>query len=161
MTKSRSVPALIVWLIVCFAAAYIGAMATRDAPTFYAQLSLATWAPPASVFGPVWTVLYAMMAVAAWMVWERRPAPGADTAIRLFVVQLAVNALWSWVFFAWHRGALAFLNIVVLWILIVVTIVLFKRVKPTAALLLAPYLAWVSFATALAYSAWQRNPGLL
>lgn len=161
MSKTRDIPALIIWLILCFATAYVGAMATRDAPVFYAQLSLASWAPPASVFGPVWTVLYTMMAIAAWMVWQRRNAPGADVAIGVFVLQLVVNALWSWVFFAWHRGALAFVNIVVLWLLIVATILLFKRIRPSAALMLVPYLAWVSFATALAYSAWQRNPGLL
>jgi tryptophan-rich sensory protein len=161
MSKTRDIPALIFWLILCFGTGFIGAMGTRDAPMFYAQLSLPSWAPPASVFGPVWTVLYVLMAIAAWMVWQRRSVPGANAALGLFVVKLVANALWSWMFFAWHRGALAFVNVVVLWILLVATTVLFKRIKPAAALLLAPYVVWVSFASALAYSAWQRNPGVL
>src|SRR5262245_33528836 len=107
------------WLVLTFAAAGIGALATATAGEFYGQLVRPSWAPPASVFGPVWTVLYALMAVAAWLVWRARGFAGARGALVLFVVQLAANSLWSWLFFAWRRGDLAFAEILVLWVLIV------------------------------------------
>ena len=151
--------ALLGWLLLVAAAGALGAIASLDAPAFYAQLNKPAWAPPAGVFGPVWTVLYVLMAVAAWLVWKS-PGPRA-VALGLFVVQLAANALWSWLFFAWHRGALAFIDIVALLALIAATMVAFARVRRLAAWLLLPYLAWVSFATALSYSVWQRNPHLL
>lgn len=147
------------WLLLVAIAAALGAIASRDAPQFYAQLSLPSWAPPSGVFGPVWTVLYALMGVAAWLVWR---APGRHPgAIALFVVQLAANALWSWLFFAWRSGALAAAEVVLLLALVAATTVAFWRVRKLAGMLLLPYLAWVSYATALTISAWQRNPGLL
>jgi translocator protein len=155
------VTALVGWLAVCFAAAALGAIASANAPEFYAQLTLPNWAPPAWLFGPVWTLLYLLMGVAAWLVWREHGFRGARTALALFLSQLAANALWSWLFFAWRLGAIAFLEIVVLWMLIAATIVAFWRVRPLAGALLAPYLAWVTFATALAYTIWQLNPQLL
>ena len=94
-------------------------------------------------------------------VWRERGFARARGALGLFIVQLAFNALWSWLFFGWHRGALAFADILVLLALIVATIVAFARIRKAAAWLLAPYLAWVSFATLLSYSVWQRNPHAL
>ncbi len=149
------------WLAISFATAAVGAIASASAGTFYGQLVQPSWAPPSSVFGPVWTVLYAMMGVAAWMVWREGGLRANRSAMTLFLVQLAVNALWSWLFFAWHRGALAFFDIVVLWMLIVATLVSFWRVRPLAGALLIPYLLWVSFAAALSYSIWQLNPLIL
>lgn len=119
------------------------------------------WAPPASVFGPVWTLLYAMMAIAAWLVWRERGWRGARPALMLYLVQLAVNALWSWLFFGWKLGALAFVDILVLIALVCAAIVAFARIRPTAAALLLPYLAWISFASALNFAVWRANPGLL
>ena len=101
------------------------------------------------------------MAVSAWLVWRERGWARAGGALGLFLVQLALNALWSWLFFGWHHGALAFADIVALLVLIIATIIAFGRIKPLAAWLLVPYLAWVCFATALNYSVWQRNPPLL
>jgi tryptophan-rich sensory protein len=101
------------------------------------------------------------MAIAAWLVWRHGGFRANRAALSLFIVQLALNALWSWLFFAWHRGAWAFADIVVLWGLIVATLVSFWRVRPLAGALLIPYLLWVSFATALNYSVWQLNPQLL
>jgi tryptophan-rich sensory protein len=100
------------------------------------------------------------MAVAAWLVWRERGFARARGALGLFLAQLALNALWSWLFFAWHRGALAFADIIVLLALIVATMVSFAKIRQLAGWLLAPYLAWVSFATLLNYSVWQRNPVL-
>jgi tryptophan-rich sensory protein len=102
-------------------------------------------------------VLYALMGIAAWLVWRVAGFRAAKTALTLFLVQLALNALWSWLFFGWHRGVLAFADIVLLWALILATIVAFWRIKPLAGVLLVPYLLWVSFAIALNYSVWQLN----
>ena len=152
---------LFAWVGVTFLAAVAGAIASLHAAEFYATLVRPSWAPPAGVFGPVWTVLYLAMAVAAWLVWRERGYAGARAALTLFIIQLACNALWSWLFFAWHRGALAFADIVVLWLLVAATIIAFRRVRPLAAALLLPYLAWISFAAALNFTVWQRNPALL
>jgi len=152
---------LLAWLAICFCAAAVGGFASANAGTFYQDLVRPDWAPPAWLFAPAWTVLYFLMAIAAWLVWRDRGFRGASTALSLFLIQLAANALWTWLFFAWQLGALAFVEIVVLWALIVATIVAFRRVRPVAAALLLPYLAWVTFASALAWSTWQLNPSLL
>jgi translocator protein len=149
------------WLAVSFAAAAVGAVASLDAPSFYAALDRPPWAPPAGVFGPVWTALYTLMAIAAWLVWRERGLSGAPNALRLFVVQLAVNALWSWLFFAWQQGALAFVEVVLLWCLVAATAVSFWRVRKLAGVLLVPYLAWVTFAAALTFATWRLNPSVL
>lgn len=162
MTR-RSIPAqllgLLGWLLVAFAAAALGAVASVDAASFYAQLNKPAWAPPAWLFGPVWSALYALMGVAAWLVW-RAPGPKA-VAFGLFAAQLGANALWSWLFFAWHLGALAAVEVLILLALIGATAVAFWRGSRLAALLLVPYLLWVSFASALTWAIWRSNPGLL
>lgn len=149
------------WLALVLLAGGLGAMASVEAASFYAQLNQPGWAPPAGVFGPVWSLLYVLMAVAAWLVWREPPSPSRVPALGVFVVQLAVNALWSWLFFAWHRGAWAFADVLLLVALIALTIVLFRRVRPLAAWLLLPYLAWVAFASALTWAVWRANPGVL
>ena len=98
---------LVGWLVVSFVAAAIGAVASIQAQSFYSQLVQPSWAPPAWLFGPVWTALYICMAIAAWLVWRSGGIRGNRGALSLFVVQLALNALWTWLFFAWHRGAWA------------------------------------------------------
>jgi tryptophan-rich sensory protein len=152
---------LVGWLGVTFGAAAIGAIASADAAAFYATLTKPRWAPPAALFGPVWTALYAAMGVAAWLVWRRGGFAAHGRTLGLFLVQLALNALWSWLFFAWHSGAGSFADIVVLWVLIVATLARFAAVRPIAGALLAPYLLWVSFAAALNYVMWQLNPEAL
>ena len=157
----RQCIALAVWLVIVFATSAIGAFASINARNFYAQLTQPAWAPPGWVFGPVWSALYLMMGIAAWLVWRERGFAAARGAFVLFFVQLAANALWSWLFFDWHLGAMAFAEIIVLWCLIVATIVAFWRVRPLAGALLLPYLAWVSFASVLAFWMWRLNPVLL
>jgi benzodiazapine receptor len=150
------------WLLICSITAAVGAFASIEASSFYAALARPDWAPPAWLFGPVWTLLYVLMAIAAWLVWRRsREDPRCRAALGLFVVQLMFNALWSWLFFGWHHGALAFVEIVLLWFLIVATVLLFWRVQRVAAVMLFPYLLWVSFAAVLNYSIWWLNPTLL
>ena len=98
------------------------------------------------------------MGIAAWLVWRADGFREARGALTLFLVQLALNALWSWLFFGWHRGALAFADILLLWVLIIVALIAFWRVRVLAGALLVPYLLWVSFASALNYTVWQLNP---
>lgn len=161
LTKQKQLAGIVGWLIVSFIAAAIGGAASIQAGPFHAQLARPDWAPPASVFGPAWTVLYALMGIAAWLVWRVGGFAAARSALILFLVQLAFNALWSWLFFAWHRGGPAFADILLLWVLIVATVIAFWRIRPLAGALLVPYLLWVSFATALNYSVWQLNPQFL
>lgn len=150
---------LLGWLLAAFAAGAVGAVASVNAASFYAQLSKPSWAPPAWVFGPVWSALYVLMGVAAWLVWR---SPGSKgMALRLFGAQLAANALWSWLFFAWHQGALAAVEVLVLLMLIGATATAFWRISRYAVLLLVPYLLWVSFASVLTWAIWRGNPGLL
>lgn len=149
------------WLLLVFAAAALGGWASASAGDFYRDLVRPPWAPPGWLFGPVWSVLYTLMGVAAWLVWRRAGFAGARGALLLFVAQLAANALWTWLFFAWRLGALAFAEIVVLWLLIAATALAFDRIDRRAALLLLPYLAWVGFACALSFATWRLNPGLL
>lgn len=152
---------LLAWLAVAFAAATIGAVASVDAGSFYAQLVRPAWAPPASAFGPVWSVLYLLMGIAAWLVWREHDARHRSLALTLFAVQLAANALWSWLFFAWRNGAFAFAEVLLLLTLIAATVLVFWRVRRLAGVLMLPYLAWVCLATALTWAVWQGNPQLL
>lgn len=150
---------LLGWLLVASAAGAVGAVASVDAASFYAQLNKPSWAPPGWVFGPVWSTLYALMGIAAWLVWR---SPGSKgVALGLFCVQFAVNALWSWMFFAWHQGALAAVEVLVLLVLIAATVVAFSRISRLSALLLVPYFLWVSFASVLTWVVWLSNPGVL
>lgn len=158
MRTSEQLLGLAGWMAVAFAAAAVGAAASIEAGSFYAELARPAWAPPGSVFGPVWTVLYALMGVAAWLVWRRGGFRAARGALTLFLLQLVPNALWSWLFFAWHRGALAFGDVLLLWLLVLATLIAFWRVRPLAGALLVPYLAWVSFATILSRAIWRLNP---
>ena len=159
--RTMDAAGLPLWLVLSFAAAAVGGVASAGAPAFYARLDKPGWAPPAWLFGPAWTVLFVLMGVAAWLVWKEREHPGARRALVLFVVQLAFNALWSWLFFAWQRGGLALAEVVLLEVLIVMTMVAFWRVRPLAGALLVPYALWVAYATALTAAVWRMNPSLL
>lgn len=166
-TALRATVQMGIWFGLSFLTAAIGALASVDAKAFYASLTQPAWAPPAGAFGPVWTALFVMMALAAWRV--ARDGLHASNGFRsrhrlalgLFVVQLIVNALWSWLFFAWHLGQAAFIDVLVLWTLIAVTLFTFWRINRFAGLLMLPYLAWVTLASALTWSVWQANPALL
>ena len=159
-------PALVGWLALTLLTGVIGGIASANAREFYATLAKPSWAPPGWLFGPVWTLLYILMAIAAWLVSRARPVqPVLQRARRvgltLFVAQLVLNALWTWLFFVWRQGAWAFAEIVVLWLAIAFTATQFARVRTMAAWCLAPYLAWVSFAAALTWAVWRGNPGQL
>lgn len=149
------------WLLFSFSAAVVGGIASADAGAFYAELLRPRWAPPGWVFAPVWSVLYATIGVSGWLVWRERGLRGAPVAFCLFTAQLAANALWTWLFFAWRQGGPALADIIVLWFLILGTIIAFRRIRPAAGLILIPYLAWVSYAGLLNLALWMLNPSAL
>lgn len=151
--------ALGLFLLGSFTAAAIGGYATFESVrTWYPTLVKPSWNPPAALFGPVWTVLYAAMSVAAWRIWLHRELTGARPALRLFFVSLGLNALWSVLFFGLHRPGVALLEILLLWASLVALQFRFARLDPVAGWLWAPYLAWVSFATVLNAAIWRLNP---
>lgn len=160
-SRTRRTIGLAAWVAVVFFAAATGAAGSIRARGFYESLMLPPWAPPGWLFGPVWSTLYLMMAIAAWLVWRERGWRNVNTPLGLFLVQLGVNALWSWLFFAWHQGAWATAEILLLWTLIVVTMAMFWRIRRLAGVLLVPYLAWVSFAAVLCITVWRLNPDAL
>jgi translocator protein len=152
---------LLVSLLVTFAFAAVGGIGSSNAPEFYAQLHKPAWAPPAWLFGPAWTVLYTLMAVAAWRVWQAGEARRSTLWWVVYGGQLSVNALWSWLFFAFHLGGAALADSVLLWLLLCANAAVFWRIRPLAGALMLPSIAWVSFATVLNAAVWQLNPVLL
>ena len=150
---------LVISLAAAYGAAALGGMFTRKAiPTWYAGLAKPSWNPPAWLFGPVWTVLYAMMAVSAWLVWRKHDQPGAYTALALYAVQLGLNAVWSIIFFGLRSPRAAFCELIALWLVLVATTVATFRVDRAAGLLLLPYLAWTTFAGVLNWKIADLNP---
>lgn len=146
------------WLLLCFAVAALGGRWTAAAiPGWYAGLRRPGFAPPNWVFGPAWTLLYTLMAVAAWRVAITAPSPARTAALALFLVQLALNLAWTPIFFRAHALGAALIEIVLLWIAIGATTLGFARLSPLAAWLMAPYWAWVSFATVLNAGFWRLN----
>jgi tryptophan-rich sensory protein len=151
--------ALVIWFVVCFAVAGLGGRWTADeVKGWYRTLTRPRIAPPSWVFGPVWTLLYALMATAAWLVWLAPPSSARSVALVLFLVQLALNLAWSWIFFRKHRMGAALAEVVLLWVSIGAVTLVFRQVAPLAAGLMAPYWAWVSFATLLNAAYWRSNP---
>lgn len=158
-TIGFQVGTLIGMVLLCLAVGAVGGFVTApQIENWYADLQKPSWNPPSWVFGPVWTTLYVMMAVSAWLV-IRQPASSQRTqALIAFAVQLIFNFFWSLIFFGLENPMLAFADIVLLWGSLVLTVVLFWRNSIPASLLLVPYLAWVTFASALNFAIWQLNP---
>ena len=149
---------LIAAVLLCFAVAGVGGWVTTPSiPGWYAGLAKPSWTPPDWVFGPVWSVLYLGMAVAVWLVWRQNGFSGATVPMVLFGVQLALNGAWSWLFFGIHSPGAALVDLVLLWAAIAATTVTFWRRSIPAAILLVPYLVWVSFAGALNFAIWRLN----
>ena len=141
--------------------AVLGGWGSASAPAFYGALQQPDWAPPAWVFGPVWSLLYLLMGVSAWLVWRHRHRVEGSAGLGLYALALIPNALWSWLFFDWHLGAWALVDLVALWLLIAFTVRAFWRVRPLFGALLLPLWAWVSFAGVLNAVVWLANPTLL
>ncbi|HKI46368.1 MAG TPA: TspO/MBR family protein [Balneolales bacterium] len=154
-----SILGLIVSLLLAFAAAYAGAVVSPGIASsdWYNELRKPEWNPPTWLFGPVWTALYAMMAIAAWVVWKQHGFYEAQKALVIYLIQLVINAGWSWIFFGWHRLGWALVEIMLLWLFVFWTILAFSTYSLVAAWLMVPYLLWVSFAMILNASIWRRN----
>lgn len=152
---------LVACIVICYSAAFIGAMASVEASSFYQQLIQPSWAPPASVFGPVWSVLFALMAFSVWLVYRQSTSTARQIGLTVFAGQLCLNMFWSWLFFGWKIGSFAFVEVILLWFTIALTMVVFWRVSKVAAVALVPYLAWVTFAAWLNHTLWKLNPHML
>jgi tryptophan-rich sensory protein len=157
-SMTRNAVALAAFLLVTFAAAGIGGWATAAAVRdWYPTLAKPSWNPPAAVFGPVWTVLYVCIAVAGFLAWRRVGLSGRPAATALFLTQLALNAAWSVLFFGLRQPGWAFAEVVLLWLAILATTVVFFRIAPWPGGLFVPYLAWVTFAAVLNFTIWRLN----
>ena len=152
-------PKILIAVIVCLGIGFFSSFATQSSiDTWYESLNKPFFNPPDWIFGPVWTVLYILMGIAAGLVWSKGfYHKWVQTALYHFIFQLLFNGLWSIVFFGFQSPGFAFLNILVLLVLIILTIKWFKVVSKKAAYLLYPYLLWVSFAAVLNFSIWQLN----
>ena len=146
---------LIGWILAVAAVSTFGAQFMPG--DWYRALARPSFTPPSWIFGPVWTALYIMMAIAAWQVWLRFGFKQARLGLGLFIGQLVLNGLWSWIFFGQHWLGVAAIEIVVLWLMILATIVVFRKLHPLSAYLLVPYLLWVGYASVLTITIWSMN----
>lgn len=152
INRYGSVGYLVGFVVVTFIAPALGVISPPG--DWYASLNKPSWNPPGWIFGPVWTLLYLMMATAAWLVWKRA---GWGKALGFYGVQLALNAAWTPLFFGAKQPGWALVDIIVMWVAILVTMVVFFRVSKAAGWLMVPYFAWVSFAMVLNYTLWRMN----
>jgi translocator protein len=149
---------LVLWIVGCLAVGGFGGRWTApQIPGWYQTLTKPSFNPPGWIFGPVWTTLYILMAVAAWRVTESPESRLRTLGITLFVFQLALNLAWSWIFFHKHAIGMAAVEVALLWCAIGATTLVFSRVSASAAWLMAPYWAWVTFASILNAAIWRLN----
>ncbi|MFC2149228.1 TspO/MBR family protein [Candidatus Auribacterota bacterium] len=150
--------AAVISIAIAQSAGIIGSVFTASSVrTWYAGLMKPAWNPPSWIFGPVWITLYTLMGIAAYIVWENRDTPGAKVALGVYAVHLALNTLWSMIFFGLRDPGLAFFEIVFLLGFILATTILFWKINTRAGVLFLPYIAWVSFAVFLNYTLWKLN----
>ncbi len=155
LSRTVSVIGLTVSIGLSFAVASMGAVFRPG--NWYLHLNKPSWTPPGYIFPPVWTALYIIMAVAAWLIWRRGGFAGAKVPLALYLLQLFLNALWSPLFFGLHSPGLGLVDILLLWFALLATVIAFFKTLPIAGWLLLPYLAWVSFATGLNFTVWRLN----
>ncbi len=159
LTLPVQITGLILWLALCYFVAWTGAQVSPGiaSPEWYESLNKPDWNPPAWLFGPVWTLLYTLMGIAAWLIWKDYGFKLATTALTAFLIQLALNGLWSQIFFNFQNVGLALIEILFLLAAIFITTYLFYQKNRAAAWLMVPYILWVSFATALTAAIWVLN----
>ena len=149
---------LIASLIICQSAGFLGSIFTTPAiPGWYAGLEKPTFNPPNWIFSPVWIFLYLLMGVTLYLLWQNLPKIEAKTALAFFAVQLALNILWSVIFFGFKLPVVAFIEIIILWIFILLTMIKSAKVSKAAVYLLLPYILWVNFAAVLNFFLWRLN----
>lgn len=156
--KSKNIIALILFISICLVAEFIGSMLTFiSVNDWYQTLTKPTWTPPNWLFGPVWTTLYILMGISAWLVWNQGGFQQNKTALSIFFIQLFFNVIWSGLFFGLQQLTMAFIDIVLLWILILTMIITFYKSHKIAGLINILYLLWVSYAGALNFQIWRLN----
>jgi benzodiazapine receptor len=155
MSPIKSFLGAVVALAVTLGAGYVGSR--FPVGEWYASLAKPAWGPPNSLFGPVWGILYLLMAIAAWLVWRKSRLAAAAIPLGLFVLQLILNAAWSWIFFGRHQIGLALIDIFILWLAILATTIGFWRLNAVSGFIMLPYLLWVAFASALNFAIWRLN----
>jgi len=144
-------------IVLCEAVGGLGALATTpNITSWYAALAKPSFSPPNWLFGPAWTILYALMGIALFLIWEAK-AKNKTTAYTVFFIQLALNLLWSFLFFYFHLPLVAFVEIVLMWIFILASMISFSKISKPASWLLLPYILWVTFASALNFAVWWLN----
>lgn len=149
---------LALWFGLCLAVMVTSALFTTPSiPGWYAGLKKPVWTPPSWLFGPVWFILYILMALAAWLVWKQETLPQFHWSLVFFVIQLALNLCWSYVFFGLQKPGIALGEIMTLWLAILVTLVSFWSINRLAGIMMLPYLIWVSYAALLNFSIWRLN----
>ena len=149
---------ILVSILIAQLAGFIGSFFTvSSVNTWYLDIAKPVWNPPSWIFGPVWVTLYILMGIAAYMIWRKRNSSNVKLALSVYGVHLVLNALWSIIFFGLQNPGLAFIEILVLLVFILGTMFLFWRINRWAAILLLPYLGWVSFASFLNYNIWYLN----
>lgn len=157
MTSFQNIIGLVIAVGLCLA---VGFISGRSAPgEWYHELAKPSWTPPNWIFAPVWTLLYIMMGVGAWLIWRQAGFSAAALPLGVFLLQLLLNGLWSWFFFGLQNPGLAFIDIVLLWIVILATMILFWSRQTTAGMLILPYFVWVGYASALNFTVWRLNQG--
>jgi len=154
-SRSFDIFGLAFWIVLTFGVA--GIASQFEPGEWYANIAKPIWTPPGWVFGPVWGLLYLSMSVSAWLVWRRRLETNISWALGLYLMQLTVNGVWSWLFFGQQWIGLALVDLLALVALVAITVVMFLRVLRVAGLMLLPYLLWVSFAAALNFQIWRMN----
>ncbi|MDD5626665.1 MAG: tryptophan-rich sensory protein [Patescibacteria group bacterium] len=156
--RSKKIVQLIVSVVVCQGVGVLGSLFTMPAiPGWYASLVKPSFSPPNWVFAPAWTTLFLLMGIALYLVWQKGGGRERERALSIFFGQLMLNVLWSSLFFGLHSPQIAFLEILILWLSILATVIVFYRISRVAGLLLLPYILWVSFAAILNFSIWRLN----
>ena len=154
----KSILPLLISILIVFSFGFIGSFFTTSSITnWYAFINKPLFSPPNWIFGPVWTLLYILMGVSAFLIWQKRDNLKTKPALIFYGIQLILNALWSIIFFGMHNPGLALLEIIILWLFILITLIKFYKINKTAGLLFIPYLLWVSFASILNYAIWILN----
>jgi len=156
--NKKYILALIIFLLITFLAAFVGNFFTMpNIPTWYASLNKPSFSPPNWLFGPVWTILYILMAVSAFLVWKKGEEPRIKSSLFFYFAQLLLNTAWSIAFFGLHNPFRGFLVIIALWFMIVLTMVEFWKIEKAAGILFIPYILWVTFAAILNFAVWKLN----
>jgi len=149
---------LLISILVVFSAGFIGSLfTTPNISTWYAFINKPSFSPPNWLFAPAWTLLYILMAISAFLIWQERDNLKTKQALTFYGIQLILNTLWSIIFFGMHNPGLASLEIIILWLFILITLIKFYKINKTAGLLFIPYLLWVSFASILNLFVWMIN----